>query len=54
MERPRGGWVLVGAARSGEYKEMLLDPERERVVEHLTEFRFHPWGNEHLSIFIIE
>ena len=28
MERLRGGWVLVGAVARGEYKEIVLDPER--------------------------
>ena len=28
MERLRGGWVLVGAVGRGEYKEIVLDPER--------------------------
>ena len=52
MERLRSGWALVGAVGRGEYKEMVLDPERgwSSILQNSD---FILGGDEHLSIFII-
>lgn len=46
------GWMgVLGVLERGTVKRWCRGQTMERLVEHLTEFRFYPWGIENLSIF---
>lgn len=52
--RLREGWVCRDEGQRSEVKGRRDEGQRAsvaRLVEHLTAFRFRPWGSESLSIF---
>lgn len=41
---------VLGTVGRGAVKRWSRGQFMQRLVEHLTQLRFHPWGNENLSI----